>query len=136
MGDGRYIIYDGDSIGDQLARAYLANDEKTLRRIDADLRQSMHEATRYLVSIGCGIVTSGADGITARIESIEPGALHRELARIVIPYTFSMGVGTTLREAFFCLRYAKAAGRNHWAQLSSSGHLCAESHGQRETPDE
>jgi hypothetical protein len=122
----KYVIFDGDNIGDALATVYLTNNETALREIDSDIRDRMQKAEHYLKSEGFTMIACGADGITCKRAPVVPMPYFAKLALIVSPYTFSIGYGDSLREAFFCLRYAKASGRNRWAHVSSAGTL--ESH--------
>jgi hypothetical protein len=118
-----YMIFDGDHIGDVMAAVYLTNNEEGLREIDQDIRERMANAEEYLRSGGFAMIASGADGITCKRAHIEPVPCFSQLAQIVAPYTFSIGCGDNLREAFFSLRYAKASGRNRWARPSRTGEL-------------
>jgi hypothetical protein len=119
----QYMIFDGDHIGDVMATVYLTNDETGLRTVDSDIRERMKNAEEYLRSDGFTMIASGADGITCKRDYIEPVPCFSRLAQIVAPYTFSIGCGNNLREAFFSLRYAKASGRNRWARPSRTGAL-------------
>jgi hypothetical protein len=115
----RYMIFDGDQIGDHIAKCYLCNDESALRDLDIGLRQRMAIAEDFLRSTGCDMIACGADGITCKGLNLSPPLCCPELSGIVAPYTFSIGFGASLREAFICLRFAKASGRNRWAEMTA-----------------
>lgn len=116
-----YAILDGDKIGDLLARAYLANDEEGLSQIDVSLRNGLKRVEVLLQEMNFRIITSGADGITLFGYIDSPERLLSAILRELEPYSFSIGVGSTLRDAFVALRYAKACGRGRVAHIMPDG---------------
>jgi hypothetical protein len=118
-----YLVFDGDKIGDHLASAYLSNDERVLSEIDTALRERLANAAGFLRSLGFVMIACGADGITCKGKIVNLKASFCELARIVAPYTFSMGCGNSLRDAYVSLRFAKANGRNRYARMTTDGFI-------------
>jgi hypothetical protein len=118
-----YFIFDGDKIGDVLARAYLSNSEEDLVATDKALRTGLAAAERWLRERSMFMITSGADGITCRGGVSDLGELFLEVNQLTKPFSFSLGCGKTLREAFICLRFAKASGRRRWAKMDQNGRI-------------
>jgi hypothetical protein len=122
-----YFIIDGDKIGDHIAHAYLANSEAELIKLDHRLREGLSAAEILLRERSMFMIAYGADGITCRGIVDDPGSLLFAVIQLTKPFTFSMGCGKTLREAYVCLRFAKASGRSSWAQIDGTGRINAES---------
>ena len=118
-----YLIFDGDKIGDVLARSYLSNSEDELAAIDRGLRAGLLAAEHLLRSRSMFMIACGADGITCKGFVGDVGSLFLEINQLTQPFSFSLGCGKTLREAFLCLRFAKACGRERWAIMGEDGKI-------------
>jgi hypothetical protein len=120
----QYMIFDGDKVGDLLAKIFLSNRDDLLAEFDAQLRDRMRRAEKLLRQRGVTMIAAGADGITCKGVAFDPADCFAAVNSITTPYTFSMGLGNCLMEAFVALRFAKASGRSRWARWSADGVLC------------
>lgn len=118
-----FLVFDGDQIGDRLAKIYLSNCEDELRSFDLDLRDRMARGEQFLRTLGLDMIAAGADGITCKGQAPLTEQIFRDFGEIAKPYSFSMGCGATLRDAFVALRFAKASGRGRWARMARSGEI-------------
>ena len=109
-----YITIDGDDTGRKIVSCYINNDEAKLREISESLALSIYRVTDLLKVEGFRIVFSAADGVAAHT-SIDIDYMRLfDRIRGLAPtgFTFSVGVGSTLQEAYIALVNAKSSGKN------------------------
>lgn len=107
-----YLYIDGDDIGLRIERTFMENDEVMLRQVNEDIQDLVRHISTYLQDIGFTIIFSGADGVICKGEQIDIEKLLHYIRRLSFDYTFSVGAGKTLQDAFLSLRYAKSLGKN------------------------
>ncbi len=112
-----YIAVDGDDVGRRLEYYMIINDSTSLTAFSTDFRSSMTWLEDRLIQIfNAKILFSGGDNLLAEIslqnEFANPlSTLHLQFTQ-KSNNTLSVGVGSTLREAYFALKIAKASGKN------------------------
>ena len=108
-----YFIIDGDDIGNKIIRRFIENDETGLRTVIGDLVSILQDITHHLERLGCEVIYCAADGITGKGERESIELTANIIKEIGSPsYSFSMGVGDSIREAYLALSYAKSIGKN------------------------
>jgi hypothetical protein len=108
----KYIIVDGDDIGLKIERSFLEEDEVRLKRINKDIKEIGEIISVYLRERGFEIIFSGADGIIGKGDEIDIESLSKFVKNKCLPYTFSLGIGDSLKGSFLALRYAKSISKN------------------------
>jgi len=108
-----YVTIDGDDIGRRIASYYLADDDAGLSRFSAQLSSAVTSITEMLKSRGFSILFSAADGVTACGEDpVDYSIIFNQLAHYQFSgITYSMGIGSNLREAYVALLAAKSNGK-------------------------
>lgn len=107
-----YIILDGDDIGLKIEKSFMENDELTLKKVNEDIKRIVDFISIYLVQEGFEIIFSGADGIICKGNEVNIKNLSNFVKKECLPYTFSIGIGDTLKSSFLALRYAKSISKN------------------------
>ncbi len=107
-----YIILDGDDIGLKIEKSFMENDELTLNKVNEDIKRIVDFISIYLVQEGFEIIFSGADGIICKGNEVNIKNLSSFVKKECLPYTFSIGIGDTLKSSFLALRYAKSISKN------------------------
>lgn len=107
-----YLYLDGDDIGLDIEKSFIENDEVSLKQINQEMNRIANSMSRYFTDADFSILFLGADGIICKGESIDISELVSYVRRISGKYTFSIGAGNNLRDAFLALRYAKSIGKN------------------------
>ncbi|WP_370673377.1 mCpol domain-containing protein [Streptomyces sp. DvalAA-14] len=108
------MIIDGDDIGNRVEAHLLSNDVDSFTTSSKEISSSIDELVDSLNKIpGVYVVSTGGDSILARIDSAHIGSIGDLLSNLQRPgrFTFSAGIGDTLRESFVALRMAKATGK-------------------------
>jgi len=77
------------------------------------------EITYYLKKNGYDIIYSGADGIIGKGSSLKTKEIVSYVRKLNSSFTFSIGIGETLRDCFISLKYAKANNKNVAVELNS-----------------
>lgn len=111
-----YLTIDGDDIGRKITACYLENDELKLSEISHSLSCAVQAISALLQARGFKLIFSAADGIVGVLKGDEIDFLIlfnqiQELAPLGI--TFSAGIGSSLRDAYCALTYAKSTGKNN-----------------------
>ncbi|WP_443060430.1 mCpol domain-containing protein [Streptomyces sp. NBC_00459] len=109
-----YLIIDGDDVGGKVEAHLLANDVDSFVASSKEISASIDQLVDSLNEIpGVYVVSAGGDSILARIDNPDIGSICDRLSGLQRPgqFTFSAGMGETLRESFVALRMAKAAGK-------------------------
>ncbi|MEH2298048.1 MAG: mCpol domain-containing protein [Nostoc sp.] len=107
-----YIILDGDDIGLKIEKSFMENDEVILKKINEDIKKIVDFISIYLVQERLEIIFSGADGIICKGHEVNIKNLSDFVKKECLPYTFSIGIGDTLKSSFLALRYAKSISKN------------------------
>ncbi len=110
----KYITIDGDDVGRKITSFYLNNDEENLYQVSASLVNAADQIAQLLIDNGFEIVFCAADGVVGKSGNCFDSA--RLFERIQgLPsntFTFSAGVGSSLKEAYIALLDAKSSGKN------------------------
>lgn len=117
----KYISIDGDDVGRIITSCYLSNDEIKLNLISAQLEESTLKIASLLEARGFKIVFRAADGVVAKIDSeIDFESLFLSISSCSTnQITFSVGVGSCLREAYIALLSSKSNGKNQLSHFSA-----------------
>lgn len=109
-----YIAIDGDDSGRKIVACYINNDEVKLRQISDTLARAVKNISELLETEEFRIVFCAADGIVAVSQSEKDYSKIFDEIKSQAPdgFTFSAGVGNTLREAYVALLDAKCSGKN------------------------
>ncbi len=109
-----YITIDGDDIGKKISSCYFKNDPDRLKFISETIQKATTNISELLISYGFDIIFCAADGVS--------GVTHKDIDLIklflslnkIAPdgFTFSVGVGRSLRDAYIALLEAKSNGKN------------------------
>jgi hypothetical protein len=108
----KYLYIDGDDIGLKIECSFFENDELQLQTINNDVKYIINEIQRHVVSKSFKIIFSGADGVIAKGKSIEASTLLSFVRSINSQFTFSIGIGNSLKDSYTALRYAKSKNKN------------------------
>ena len=116
-GEYLYIAIDGDDVGRRLEYYMIINDSVSLTTFAENFHSSMVWLEDRLIHLfNARILFSGGDNLLAEISS-QPeffhllSTLHLQFAQ-KSTNTLSVGVGNSLREAYFALKIVKASGKN------------------------
>ncbi|WP_415349815.1 mCpol domain-containing protein [Clostridium perfringens] len=115
-----YAYIDGDDIGLRIEHSFMSNDEVALKNINNDVKLMVDKITKYLIENKAKIIFSGADGIICKSDELDIKRIIEFIRNIGKGISFSIGVGSSLREAFLALRYAKASGKNIAAEYNNN----------------
>lgn len=110
----KYIIIDGDDIGRRITGLYLQNDPDSLESFVLSVQTNLQAISHFLQSAGFAIIFCAADGIAAytTAPAYEDADIYRAIEAIGgNNMTFSVGVGTNLREAYVGLLTSKSNGK-------------------------
>lgn len=119
-----YVTIDGDDIGRKLASCYLSNRADELKATKNLVDRKTHAISELLTSMGYEIFFCAADGVTGALnaDQINIGSLYRKIEDVSGGgLTFSAGVGTSLRESYVALLYAKSMGKAQIREFNSIG---------------
>ncbi|MBQ0972294.1 mCpol domain-containing protein [Streptomyces sp. RK31] len=109
-----FAIVDGDDVGNKIESHLLANDVagfvQTSKRISLAMETVAGSASRVP---GVAVISTGGDSILLQLSEDSITRLSDALEVLQQPgqFTFSVGVGRTLRESFIALRMAKSSGK-------------------------
>lgn len=107
-----YIYIDGDNIGLKIEQSFLNNNEAELIEINFKVINAVKQISFYLKSCNQEIIFSGADGIISKGIEINIHDLLKTVRTIDPDLTFSIGIGSSLKESYIALRYAKSYKKN------------------------
>lgn len=108
----KYLYIDGDNIGLKIEQSFLNNDAEELRIVNLAVINAIEKITSYLTSNDQEIIFSGADGIIVRGNNLDIKALLKKIRSTDKNFTFSVGIGNSLSDAYIALRYAKSYSKN------------------------
>ncbi|GAA4790508.1 hypothetical protein GCM10023220_14610 [Streptomyces ziwulingensis] len=109
-----FAIVDGDDVGSKIESHLLANDVagfvRTSKMISLAVEKVAGSASRVP---GVTVMSTGGDSIMLQLSEDSTTRLRDALEALQQPghFTFSVGVGRTLRESFIALRMAKSSGK-------------------------
>ncbi|MFF8641710.1 mCpol domain-containing protein [Streptomyces sp. NPDC015345] len=109
-----FAIVDGDDVGNKIESHLLANDVagfvQTSKMISLTMETVAGSASRVP---GVAVISTGGDSILLQLGEDSITRLTDALEVLQQPgqFTFSVGVGRTLRESFIALRMAKSSGK-------------------------
>jgi hypothetical protein len=107
-----YAYIDGDDIGLRIENSFMNNDEIRLKEINDGVKEIVEKITIFLEENNYTIIFSGADGIICKSEELDIKQILEFIRNNSEEISFSIGVGNSLRDSFFALRYAKSSGKN------------------------
>lgn len=112
-----FIAFDGDNVGSRLEYFMLTNDRATLQKFSSQFSSAMTWLENQLIQLsGAEIIFNGGDNLLATVTNDnDPLLLIKDIItefRRLSSSTISVGVGTTMREAYFALKLAKTGGKN------------------------
>ncbi|MEC6833592.1 mCpol domain-containing protein [Photobacterium toruni] len=109
-----FITIDGDDVGQMITSSYLKNDINELSRINKVVNKKTTLISALLVAQGFNIIFCAADGVAAYIQqdTVDNDFLFQSIDTLSNPdLHFSVGIGTTLQEAYIALLSAKSNGK-------------------------
>jgi hypothetical protein len=110
----KYITIDGDNIGQKITSSYLRNDLSALSAINNLVNEKTTLIAKLLKDQGFTIIFCAADGVAGycNSDSIDETLLYDEIRSIAgDDISFSVGIGSSLRESYVALLSAKSAGK-------------------------
>ena len=116
----KFVTIDGDDIGQKITSAYLTNNAKELVRVNDLVQEKTKSIAHFLKSQGFEILFCAADGVAGSICSeFDKNIIFSQIKKIAEQeISFSVGVGTTLREAYIALLSAKSSGKGRLHDFS------------------
>lgn len=114
-----YVAVDGNETGKHLEKYLLSNDLEMIRTLSSELNLQIERLRSFLAGAGGEILMCGGDNILAAVDD----SIFMEI-REMIPKLqegevhFSTGIGTSIRNAYLALKYAKAL---HAYEMSFDG---------------
>lgn len=109
-----FLAADGDNIGSEIEKYIILCDSEALSRYWKDVSRIVASIERKLRKYQAKIILCGGDSILAELQDENAQKIVRELFSKIQHITFSVGTGTTMREAFVALKIAKASGKKCW----------------------
>jgi len=107
-----FIAIDGDNIGRKLEE-YIVNEEfSKLFFFSNNLKQYFSKIKNIALKNHSNILLFGGDSVIIKIKEDNVSFFLEEIKALKTDITISIGIGKTLRQAYFALKEAKALGRN------------------------
>ncbi|MEV6016372.1 mCpol domain-containing protein [Streptomyces sp. NPDC051997] len=109
-----FAIIDGDDVGNKIESRILANDVTGFVRTSKMIADAVHNLVDYTSTLpGVTVISSGGDSVLLQVAEDSIASLMEALEESQDPgvFTFSAGIGQTLRESFIALRVAKSSGK-------------------------
>ncbi|MEV5579415.1 mCpol domain-containing protein [Streptomyces parvus] len=109
-----FTIIDGDDVGNKVESHLLSNNVSGFTESSKMITDFIDALADALSSVSTAkVVSVGGDSILVEIDQSAIGELVEVLNSLQRPgvFTFSAGVGPTLRESFIALRMAKSTGK-------------------------
>ena len=117
----KYISIDGDDVGQKITSSYLRNDLSELSAINEMVNKKTKLIADFLRNQGFIIIFCAADGVAAyqQDNSSEDNFIFDSIASIAgKEMSFSIGVGSNLRESYIALLLAKSKGKARLCNFS------------------
>ncbi|MEU5046523.1 mCpol domain-containing protein [Streptomyces griseorubiginosus] len=109
-----FAIIDGDDVGNRIESRILANDVTGFVRTSKMIADAVDRLAEMSSTVpGVDVVSAGGDSILLQVaeSSIDPLSVVLKELQDPESFTFSVGIGQTLRESFIALRMAKSSGK-------------------------
>jgi GTP cyclohydrolase III len=107
-----FIAIDGDDIGRNLEKLLLEEDFSKLISFSNTVKNYFNLVKKIALKYNSEILLFGGDSVIIKIESKNIENFIVDLNKIQSNITVSIGIGQTVKHAFFALKEAKALGRN------------------------
>ena len=109
-----YLSLDGIGVGKMLEKYLFQENPEALHRFSQDLTELINEISSFICECGGTVFLSGGDNILAFLpaESIQRVIDKVDNRKKLIELHFSIGMGSSLTDAYLALKYAKAIGGN------------------------
>ncbi|WP_166424418.1 mCpol domain-containing protein [Paraglaciecola sp. 20A4] len=110
----KYLTIDADDIGRKITSHYLNNSPSELGKLSASLDKSTFDVSSMLKGLGFEVIFCAADGIAGYIKKdVDFLSVFDSVSELSPPeFTYSAGVGGTLRESYMALMMAKSDGKS------------------------
>jgi len=118
-----YAYIDGDDIGLKIENSFMNNDEVNLKSVNNNVKEIVGKITEYLINNKYEIIFSGADGIICKKEKVEVKEILDFIRKNSEYLKFSIGSGSSLRDSYLALRYAKSNGKDIGAVFNNGFEL-------------
>ncbi len=112
-----FLAFDGDNIGNEIERLILINDITSLEKFSINYERILGKfIKKVLVLPNSSLIFQGGDNFMVCLPIFD--TLRNMLDSYTREFCFesgttiSVGVGTSPREAFYALKFAKACGKN------------------------
>ena len=124
-----YIAIDGDNIGATVERLIILEQRNELTEYAISIEKAIVSIAERLRFAGANIVFTGGDSVLAYIDKEQTEIL--DCLSFESEFAFSVGLGSTMREAYLSLKMAKASGkgcaiRYHQLEVPIQLKKCAE----------
>ncbi|NKQ27342.1 mCpol domain-containing protein [Streptomyces galbus] len=109
-----FAIIDGDDVGNKIESHLLADDVVGFVQTSKMISLAVETVAGRAAQVpGVAVISSGGDSILLQLSEESFSHLRDALATLQQPgrFTFSVGIGGTLRESFIALRMAKSSGK-------------------------
>ncbi|MER5257519.1 mCpol domain-containing protein [Streptomyces sp. NPDC002855] len=110
-----FAIIDGDDVGNKVESHLLANNVTAFIETSIMITEAIESLVDQALKVpGVAVVSAGGDSILLQVSEDSVSQLSGVLTSRQRPeyFTFSVGVGATLRESFIALRMAKSSGKS------------------------
>tara|TARA_Y100000815_G_C13319915_1_gene491909 strand:- start:1226 stop:1591 length:366 start_codon:yes stop_codon:yes gene_type:complete len=110
----KYLTIDADDIGRKITLHYLNNAPSELGKLSVLLEKSTLDVSNLLKETGFDVIFSAADGVAGCIDKdVDFLTIFDSVSALSYSeFTYSAGVGSTLRESYVALMMAKSDGKN------------------------
>ena len=120
-----YLAYDGDDIGNAVARAEETDDEETLSEVSNAIKAGNDVFEEFILSQGGKMIQSGGDEGLGQVNSKALNLLEefRENYKNVVGATVTVGVGEKISEATKARMLGKLRGKDqvcHWTEQTET----------------
>jgi hypothetical protein len=105
-----YIAVDGDSIGNQIERCMIEQNEELLVSFSNAVVDGLEVIRDYLAGNNYRIILFAGDSLLAEGPECDYEQLHTLC--IMNSISFSVGIGQTMFDAYMALKYAKVSGKS------------------------
>ena len=109
-----YALIDGDDVGKKMEVHTINNDVEAFIRTSERISNSIARMAESLADVpGVSLVSTGGDSILIGFHETISNRISERLDGLQAEeeFSFSVGIGNDLREAYVALRMAKAAGK-------------------------
>jgi hypothetical protein len=108
----KYVGIDGDNIGSRLELGFLQNREEDIKEISQKVDSGILAMAERLQDLGMEVIFFSGDSLLCKGESLDTDVLVQLIKSQSITFSFSAGIGDTLRDTYLALKYAKTSGKS------------------------